>query len=381
MMTGAMRSAAPAAVAVSRIRGDDWDELVVAGQGPLRHGFVNAWRQVELPNLESEALAVWGGGRLSAAVHAYSYDLDMVAGADTRFVRPVELLRRVMPRAGVARVLELGSPTPIVNPFLACGEPTEQAISAIVRAAKAMARAAGAEMMIVQNFEQGAQRETIARALRLHGFAPIPIEPTVVLQLPFDSFDEYVGAMRTQYRRRLRKVFDRSSHLEAEVIEDFGDLAFELAQLWRLVWNRAEELKREILTPAFFHAAAELEYVHVLALRRPDGSIASYALLLEDAPWLHFLYTGFEREAGEREGAYFRLIYEIARYAIERGFASVNLGMTTIEPKLDAGGVVVPLTAWIHHRRPWLHRVEVALARALYAPTVAARRHVFKGQP
>ena len=364
--------------AASGVGEEEWDELVSANQGPLRHRFIEAWRRVELAGLQSVPLVAREDGEVVAAVHAYAYDMDMAAGIDARLERAVGLLRRVWPRALVARVFEIGTPTPVVNPFLARGEPREEVIDALVEAALARAGDAGAQLMIVQNFESEAYRVGIAASLESHGFEPLPIPPTVVLQLPYSSFDEYLDAMRSQYRRRARKVIEQSSHLEPVALHDFAEPAQELARLWHLVWSRAKELKREVLPAAFFEAASALDYVTVLALRRPDGSIASYALLLEDRPWLHFLYTGFEREAGEQEGAYFRLIYEIARYAIENHFPSVNLGMTTIEPKLDAGGTVVPLLAWVRHRRPLLHRVSIALGRGPLAPKPVPPRQVFK---
>jgi hypothetical protein len=149
--------------------------------------------------------------------------------------------------------------------------------------------------------------------------------------------------------------------------------------MWRLVYDRASDVKREVITEAFFRAASADPRTVVLALRRADGSLASYAFLVEDAPWLHFLYTGFQRAAAEDEGAYFRLLYEIARHAIEHGFASVNLGMTTLEPKLDLGGFPLPLTAWIRHRHRRLQPIFVRLAHGPFAPELQPMRNVFKG--
>lgn len=373
-------SGGPLAVeTVNRVDEGEWDALVSNVQGPLRYGFVQAWREnVELQGLLSQPLAVRRDGELVAAAHAYLYDLDMASGIDARLGRAIDSVRRVWPRALLSRVFEIGSPTPIVNPFLVQGEPEEDAIDSLLAAAADQARRHRADMVIVQNFETASHRDGMARVLERHRFARIPIPPTVVAQLPYRSFDEYLAAMRSQYRRRARKVFEQSAHLEPEVLHDFADAAPELARLWRLVWTRAKELKRERFGEPFFAAASELDYVTVLALRRPDGSLASYALLLEDRPWLHFLYTGFERDAGEQEGAYFRLIYEIVRYAIDNGFPAVNLGMTTIEPKLDAGGTVVPLSAWIRARREVMQHIGVRLQRGPLAPKDVPPRQVFK---
>lgn len=356
----------------------EWDSLVSAGQGPLRHAFMSAWQQVDLPNLNCVPLVVRQDGCALAAAHTYTYDLD-IASAHSRFATAgMAVARRVWPRALVTRVFEIGSPTPIVNPLLAGPHATTAALEALVDAALDRAAAERADMVIVQNFETARLRSSIARLLTDRGFDSVPIPPSVILPLPYTSFDDYLGSMRAQYRRRARKVFERSSHLEVERLTSFAELAPQLAAMWRLVYERAPDLKREVINESFFRAASEVEQAVVLALRRDDGSLASYALLVEDAPWLHFLYTGFDREAGEQEGAYFRLLYEIARYAIDGGFATVNLGMTTLEPKLDAGGVPLPLSAWIRHRRRRLQPFYTRLARGPLAPATVPPRNVFK---
>jgi hypothetical protein len=136
-------------------------------------------------------------------------------------------------------------------------------------------------------------------------------------------------------------------------------------------------VKREVLREPFFRGVAEQDDSSVLLLRREDGSIASYALLADDRPWLHFLYTGFEERAVE-EAAYFRLLYELVRHGIEQGFDSINLGLTTLPPKLDVGGVPVHLYAWLKHRQPLLHEVFTRAGAGPFAPSRVEPRNVFK---
>jgi predicted N-acyltransferase len=205
--------------------------------------------------------------------------------------------------------------------------------------------------------------------------------PTAMIDLPYASFDEYLGAMRAQYRRRVRQTFKRSSELRIEHRAQFAELAGELARLWRLIYDRATEVKREILTPAFFAAASELEETSVLLTRRDDGSIASFALLLSDGPWLSFLHCGFDLDVARSEGAYFRLLYEIVRVAIEGGFDQVELGMTTLQPKLDIGAVPVPLYACLKHRNPLVQRALGAVGNRVIRPEHFEPRKVFKDPP
>jgi hypothetical protein len=209
------------------------------------------------------------------------------------------------------------------------------------------------------------------------GFAAVPILPTVVLELPFGSFEDYLAAMRSPYRRRARVVLARSARLMVERRHEFADEATELARLSASVYERAREVKRERPTPEYFRAASALEQTSALMVRRDDGSIASFAVLLDDRPWLHFLNCGFEVHAAQQHAAYFRLLYEIVRAGILDGATHVNLGITTIAPKLDVGGVPVPLLAWVRYHRPAVQRVFAAFARRLLGPPTLSPRRVF----
>ena len=229
---------------------------------------------------------------------------------------------------------------------------------------------------MVQDF--AADPSGIGEALSRKGFVPLPIMPTVWLDVPFGSFDDYLGAMRAQYRRRARQAFARSEHLEPELRRDFADLVPELARLSREMFERATEVKREVLGERFFRAACARDELFVLALRRRGGSLASFALLLDDRPCLRFLACGFELDAGRREAAYFRLLYEIVRVAIADGFGRVDFGVTTVEPKLDTGGAPVPLVAWIRHPSRLVQRVLAAVARRLFPHPTVEPRNVFK---
>lgn len=359
---------------------DEWNSILSSGQAPLRHRYLCAWQHAELPGLRYRPmLARRADGRLVAASPGYEYDLDMASVQKHAVSDVLQVLRRVVPGFLVLRVFEMGSPTPFVPPFLRAPEmQPAPAARALLEAGVEEMDAAGADLMIVQNFQRQPPRGDLADVFEDLGFQRVPIPPTVLLDLPFSDFDEYLATMRAGYRRRVRKVMERSAALRVELWTDFTPLVPELARLWRLVYERADEVKREILAEPFFAAAASLDELRILALKREDGSLASYALLLEDRPRLHFLYTGFEESAGRDEGAYFRLLYEIVRYAIEDGFTSVNLGITTLEPKMDLGGEPVDLYGWIRHRNPVLHKAFARLATGPFAPRVPQPRRVFK---
>lgn len=366
---------------LSSVPPEEWDQLVGPGSGPLKHGYLCAWEKAELQGLRSRPVLAFtaGGSSPVAACPGYFYDLDVPTVRSPQPGAIVQTIRRAFPQFLVAHTYELGSPTPLTNPFLvADAQLRPAAVRALIEAGLEEAERGEAEFTLVQNFTS---RSTPAgEELAELGFAGVPILATAVLDLPYGSFEEYLGAMRAQYRRRAQQTLKRSSHLTVEHRHEFSELADELARLWRSVYERASEVKREILTPEVFRGISPLEDSSILLTRRPDGSIASFALLLDDGPWLSFLQCGFEEDS-RREGAYFRLLYEIVRFAIENSYQQVDLGITTLEPKFDIGAVPVPLFAWIKHRNPVFQRILKGLAKGPLRPPDLEPRRVFKEAP
>lgn len=363
---------------LERIESAAWDRLVRPGQGALAHAFLRAWERAELAGLASRPIVVRAsGGGPMAATAGYLYDLDMAAVSHPFLPRLIGGLRRLWPRLLITRAYELGAPAAHNDPLLLAQDADpSRAAAAIVGAFVGHAEEAGARMLIVQDFID--PHGPLAAALRGHGFASVVALPTSVVEIAgYRSFEEYLGAMRSRYRRRTKCVLRDSRHLRPELVGDFAPLAGELASLWRLVYDRAGETKREILTPEFFAAAADLPETSALLLRRPDESIAIFGLLMEDRPWLHFLQCGFPEEAGRGESAYFRLLLEIVRTAIEGGFEHAHLGCTTLGPKLDVGAEPVGLSAWIRHRNPLLQRLFVMGGNGRFAPAPVTPRRVF----
>lgn len=373
---------AEAADGLDSIGEERWESLVPPGSSPLSYTYLRAFEQVRLDGLRSRPIVAFEPGKPDpiASCPGYWYDLDLVSTRAPSLAGLMSRLRRVRPRLLKARTLELGTPAPLTNPFMVRpGVDRDLALEAISKAGMAEARGGKASFVLVQNL---ARNDLSAiEKFGAFGFVTIPLLPTVVVTLGHDSFEDYLGAMRSQYRRRARLTLERSGDLTVEHRRDFAGMAGELAQLWRSIYDRAKELRREVLTPEYFSTIAALDTSSVLLLRRPDASVAAFALLIEDHPFLTFLQCGFRAEAGKDEGAYFRLLYEIVRYGIENRFRHAELGMTTVQPKLDIGGVPVPLYGLIRHSNPVLHRVMAHLATGPLAPKTVEARNVFKKPP
>jgi hypothetical protein len=200
---------------VDGLRGIDqrtWDTLVPPGDAALRYAYLSAWERVSLPGLRSSPVLAYDadGGAPIAACPGYWYDLDLLGARFPAAGGALSAARRLRPRLFMARTYELGSPTPLTNPFLVPDEVARPvAVRAMAEAALEEADRKGAQFLLVQNLTS--LDGPAASHLAPLGFAGLAILPTVVVTLAFSSFEDYLASMRSQYRRRAHQPSWRPS--------------------------------------------------------------------------------------------------------------------------------------------------------------------------
>lgn len=169
---------------LATVAANDWDAL--AGRSGPPHARLSAC--VGAVRAEGTLLSARDGVRVrlgsgDRCCPGYLYDLDLPAVRSPRAGSSVEAIRRLWPQFLFARTYELGSPTPLTNPFLVADCDMRSAVvRALIGAALVEAQRCGAEFTLVQNFtsRETPRGEELARL----GFAGVPIPATAVLDLP-----------------------------------------------------------------------------------------------------------------------------------------------------------------------------------------------------
>jgi hypothetical protein len=362
---------------MGKISATAWDALTGAGRARFRHAFLFACEAITLPNLVSAPLALFSdSGDLLAHAPAYCYDLDLTLMAPEPVTAAVQLARRAFPHFLSSRVLEVGCPQGLDNPFsFAEGVDRTCATEALLREALTAGRGLSAKLTVVQAFTE--DDAAVAQVLRRLGFEPVPLYPRFVLRIKHRTFDEHLQAMRKPYRQRAKRWM-KGAPPGFEVLLSFEAWAPQIASLSEAMAARAREYRRETLDSEFFLRLARMPGTKARLLRRPDGSLKFFSLELEDGPSLRPLYIGFEREDASLEGVYFRAYYEVVRRGIDAGFQEIDFGITTGTAKMSIGAKAVHAKAWIRHENKALHRALVWLMNGALAPPRPAELHVFR---
>lgn len=179
--------------------------------------------------------------------------------------------------------------------------------------------------------------------------------PTCLFVNRFRSMEEYMGSLRSGYRRRIRKAL--SACCEFTVREGAEDV-----DIYPLYLNTYEKsgYKLEKLEPGFF---SRVDAVRLVFFK--DNEARGFVLLKETDGTLVFMLCGMDYRY-ETADLYYFMLYTILEYGIKRGVQRIDLGQTSEETKLKLGAVLEKRYFYAHHSNPVINRL-VRLGKNLLA--------------
>lgn len=352
----------------------EWNEIVEEGRIWQTHAALALLEDGGLDNCRARYLTLrTGDGRIAAHSAAYIVETDLLIFSRGLVKSLVDQVRRVAPNFLRPRILECGCPVSAGNPLCRRDGITYADILApLCDALERLAAQEGIRFILLRDFIE-AEVPELTR-LADHGFSRIPNLPTTELQVRWRSFDEYLAALRSRHRQKIRRGvrLAQKSGLTTRLTDGFSSMAEQLARQWSNVNQQAKEYSRERLTPEFFQQVNSALGSRCRLLEILKGeTLVAHALVACDGNMLRWLLFGRE-EGDARDGAYFLVIARIIEFAIEEGLQLIEMGLTSYSPKTDFGAHMVPL--WMFARaRGVLPRAAVPKLFRLFNPVPEVR--------
>lgn len=196
---------------------------------------------------------------------------------------------------------------------------------------------------------------------------------TFELDLPFASFEGYLQALRSGYRRRCRKALEKRKALRVYPLAP-ADFDGALHALYEKV-HGASSAKLEHLPLAYFQG---MDGEITVFEEQETGRRVGFIQTCQVGDRLYFLFAGLDKEEAGAADLYLNLLLEVVRLGIAGGAAVIDFGQTAEESKLRLGCREVPLFLQAHHGNALLNRaLRLLLPRVSYRP-FQKRFHVFK---
>jgi predicted N-acyltransferase len=365
---------------ITQIDRDEWNSIVAPDRLICRHEYLEAVENSRIndcryfyPVVRDES------GTLLAHTCLYfiSTELDLFATGALKL--GIQMIRKLWPSFLILRSLECGTPVALGNTISYSNGENAEILGEIVRAAEKVAVDIGVKVLLFRDFYGGDL--VFYDQLQALGYKRIHNLPSVHMDVRWESYEAYLSCMRSQYRT---KILAQTQRFESEggslsVIRNFGSMADELSRLWLNVHERADEYRRERVGIDFFrNIDASLGDRSAVILAWKDDVLVGFLLLLMDDTVLTPVFCGLDYNVNYRMRIYFNLFYRAVKYAIDENYQSIDLGITTVDPKIDLGGVVTSQYMYMRDRSPLFGRVVPALFDLMTPQPDCLSRNVFR---
>lgn len=200
--------------------------------------------------------------------------------------------------------------------------------------------------------------------------------PAMVLRRRFASWDDYVGSLRSSYRRRLRRVRApwRAVEHERGPCGRFDD---EMYAQYLAVFERSDA-KLEKLDAALFRALPE---PFTLTTHRRDGRLVGWHIGLLDGEAYRFFMVGMDYADLDELNTHANVVLDVIGEAIDEGAAVVDLGQTAEISKSRAGGRSEEKYLFGYHRSRVARELLGRARRWIEYTERVPEAHVFRGEP
>lgn len=172
----------------------------------------------------------------------------------------------------------------------------------------------------------------------LDGFSKGNYLPICVLENQWETFDEYLGSMRSSYRRRINQALKKSEKIEYVFLENNEDFTDEMYELYEQVFNHSQ-YSLEKLTTDFFK-----NDISKILLLKINNKVEAFIQIIEDRnkDMLIFEFCGYNYEIAHNYDIYHNMLIKMVQYAIDNRFKYIQFGQTAYDAKLKFGAKMYP---------------------------------------
>jgi len=358
----------------------EWDSLLDADDLQTTHRFIRTCEEARVEDAEYRHLMVDDAAGLAgiASLSVMTVKLDLLSTGLTRSA--IRWVRRLRPRFLQVPIVFCGLPVSFGRSCLRfrTGADREPVLHALAAAAESFAAEVRAPVICFKEFT-AAEAAGLAPLTQL-GYFSAPSLPSCYLELPWRSYEAYIGAMRSGYRHQITAGarLGRASGTTVRVVTGFRSECPRIFALYGQVMDRAP-FQLERLNLAFFERLAENlgTAARAILVERGDRLLAM-AILLESPGLMTFLLAGIDYEFNRRHHAYLNVVAEVVAEAIRSGAPALEMGQTSYEPKRRLGAVTTPRVLFLRYRSPVGHALFRAASPLLFPVPPLPPRRIFR---
>jgi len=350
----------------SKIEKSEWD--LIFGDIPQGYEFFKAIDESNLPGFSFHYILIYEDKDilLIAPLFIADFNLDIAVKGISKII--IRGIREIFPRFLVLKTLFCGSPisengvlgirTDLKNKDVLMGELTE--------IMKDICNKNDISFIVFKDFLKKDLQPL--EYLKHSGFFVAESFPTVIVELGFNSLDDYFKSLGHNTRKELRhkvKKAKSTSDIEVKVADSIENIIDEVYELYLNTYN-AGNVKFEKLTKDFFiNAARYIRPQTKFFLYYLKGKIVAFNLCFAYPDLLIDEFIGFDYDISYKYNLYFFSWCYNIDWCLKNSIRYYQVGQTDYHPKIRLGGRLIPLYAYVRYRNPVLNLILRLFAKFL----------------
>ena len=349
---------------ISKINRQDWDDLF----GDILEGY-QFYKTLEESNLKEFSfcyIILYINSRVILIAPVFIADFNLDIACEGSIEKLILLIRKFLPRFLISKTLFCGSPF-AEHGSLGIRKDLRDKDAAIRKLSEIIEVFCAEKNIPLVIFKDFLAADTpYLEALKPSGFFKVDSFPSVITELNFNSFEEYLNSLGHSTRKSLRKKL-KQSYGKAEIVVKITDRIEEIAQeIFRLYENtyHGGTTKFEKLTKEFFLIAQNYLAQHSkFFLYYVNKQLAAFNLCFVYKDLLIDKFIGFDYDISSKHNLYFVSWCFNVDWCIKNRLRFYQTGQTDYGPKIRLGGKLLKLYAFIRHRNKLMNLSLRILAR------------------
>ena len=337
---------------INKIDRDNWD--TVFGVIPESYPFYRALENSELPEFRFYYLVIELDNEIVLIAPLFSTDFNLDIAAEGWISKLIKSIRRIFPRFLIVRTLFCGTP---FGEYGVLGirqdfQKDPRLIPVLLAGLNDLSAKINGPLVIFKDFLK--QNTPFLDILTTQGYSRVESFPAVSLALNFSSFEDYLRSLGSSTRKNLNKKLkqaDIRGKIEVKVADDVRGQIDQIVKLYEDTY-REGLTKFERLTRKFFLRVADDLAGHTrFFLYYVDGKLAAFNLCFTYPDLLIDKFIGFDYDISNYYNLYFVSWAYNIKWCIENRLHYYHPGQTDYEPKIRLGGKLIPLYAYLKHKK------------------------------
>jgi len=291
-------------------------------------------------------------GRLIATMTGGIIVNDFLMFASPALENLASVVRTLIPSFLKRTTMEIGPPLGLGSSISYARDITHDQWCGIVAKIKEYARKRRIELVLFRDFTG---KHPIEDALLEAGFQRFFNLPLAIMRIAWDSFDEYLYALKRSRRNDMRrKIKAKSRHGIRTVMTNDGlDHLDCYLELYGNVCHRSKRFNRDRIGEAYHRSMFRNMRRCSYWLQYFQGdTLVSFSHVLRYGKQLTAEFIGLDYDVSSRAMLYFNTYYDLLKFAFDNSLDRFDAGITSYRPKADVGFSVVPqvMYAWMSNR-------------------------------